>query len=124
MIFCIIRKKWLILTPEEWVRQHVIHFFLTNLSYPISAINAEVAIDIHGLNQRMDLIVYKKSKPWLLCEFKKPKLKLNQQSIDQILRYNKIYKAPFVFISNGNHHLIFETNKNEIKPLDFFPEFH
>lgn len=123
MIFCIIRKKWFILTPEEWVRQHVIHFFYTNLSYPISAINAEVAIDIHGLNQRMDLIVYKKSVPWLLCEFKKPNIGLNQESIDQILRYNNLCKAPFLFLTNGNNHLIYKSNENKIKQLDFFPEF-
>ena len=113
-IFCAYRKKWLILTPEEWVRQNTLAFLNQNLKYPIHLINTEVPIKINKLSQRMDIVIYKEAKPFILCECKKPKVKITQETLDQALRYNNILNAEWVYLTNGIQHIVAKKEKDNV----------
>ena len=104
-IFDEIRKKFIILTPEEWVRQHVVQFLQLEKNYPKSYINVEKLIKIHDLNKRYDIIVYQPNgEIFLVIECKAPEVKITQQTFDQIARYNLTLKAKFLMITNGLNH--------------------
>lgn len=104
-IFDIIRKKFILLTPEEWVRQHVIHFLITTLKYPKSHINVEKVMKINGLIKRYDIVVFDKmGQILILVECKSTEIKINQTVFDQIARYNLTLKAPFLMLTNGLNH--------------------
>ena len=110
-IFDVIRKKFVILTPEEWVRQHVIHFLIEIKNYPLSLINVEKAIDLNGTIKRYDIVVYKPNgKIQLLVECKAPKVKITQDTFDQIARYNLILKGDYLMVTNGLHHYYCQIN--------------
>ena len=79
MIFDIIRKKFVILTPEEWVRQHVIHYLVESKNYPVALIAVERDIDLYGLRRRVDVVAFdREGKPWLIIECKAPSVQLDQ----------------------------------------------
>lgn len=103
-IFCSIRKKWLILTPEEWVRQHTIQFLIQTKKYSQSAINSEVIVEITGMKKRSDVVVFAKQKPFLIVECKAPSIPITQSTFDQIARYNLKLNADFLMVSNGISH--------------------
>jgi len=104
-IFDEIRKKFIILTPEEWVRQHVVQFLLQDKSYPKSYINVEKLIKINNLNKRYDVVVYQPNGEFfLLIECKAPEVKIAQQTFDQIARYNLVLKAKYLMVTNGLNH--------------------
>jgi len=104
-IFDEIRKKFMILTPEEWVRQHVVQFLLQVKNYPKSYINAEKLIKINDLNKRYDIVVYQPNgELFLLIECKAPEVKISQQTFDQIARYNLVLKAKYLMVTNGLNH--------------------
>src|SRR5690606_5063814 len=79
-ILCSIRKKWLKLTPEEWVRQHVVRFLIEEKKYSPSAINTEITVLINGMKKRADIIVFKKEKPFLVVECKAPTITITQET--------------------------------------------
>jgi len=104
-IFDEIRKKFILLTPEEWVRQHIIQFLLQEKNYPKSHINVEKIIKINSLNKRYDIIVYEPNgELFLLIECKAPDVKISQQTFDQIARYNLVLNAKYLMVSNGLNH--------------------
>lgn len=104
-IFDEIRKKFIILTPEEWVRQHVIQYLLQDKNYPKSYINIEKLIKINSLNKRYDIIVYQPNgKIYLLIECKAPEVAITQQTFDQIARYNLVLNAKYLMVTNGLNH--------------------
>lgn len=103
-IFCSIRKKWLKLTPEEWVRQHVVRFLIEEKKYSPSAINTEIIVLINGMKKRADIIVFKKEKPFLVVECKAPTITITQETFDQIARYNLELGADFLMVTNGINH--------------------
>lgn len=103
-IFCNIRKKWLILTPEEWVRQNVIQFLIHELNYKPININSEIIVKINGLSKRVDIIVFKNAKPFIVVECKAPNIQITQETFDQIARYNMQLEAEFLMVSNGLQH--------------------
>ena len=103
-IFCPIRKKWLVLTPEEWVRQNVIQFLVHDLNFSLTAINSEIVVNINGLKKRADLIVFKKEKPFLIVECKAPQVEITQITFDQIARYNLQLDADYLMVTNGLNH--------------------
>ena len=114
-IFDEIRKKFLILTREEWVRQHVIMFLLSDKKYPKSYVNVEKLIKINALNKRYDIIVYQPNgEIYLLIECKAPEVKIGQETFDQIARYNLILKAKYLMVTNGlNHYFCEMDHENE-----------
>lgn len=103
-IFCTIRKKWLILTPEEWVRQNIVQFLIQEKNYSKSAINTEIIVEVNGMKKRADIIVFKKEKPFLIVECKAPSVLISQSTFDQIARYNLQIDADFLMVSNGLNH--------------------
>ncbi|MCU4189145.1 type I restriction enzyme HsdR N-terminal domain-containing protein [Flavobacterium sp. HXWNR29] len=104
-IFDEIRKKFILLTPEEWVRQHVIHFLLQDKKYPKSYINVEKLIKINDLSKRYDGVVFQPNgEIFLLIECKAPEVPISQQTFDQIARYNLVLKAKYLMVTNGLNH--------------------
>ncbi|MFL9843386.1 type I restriction enzyme HsdR N-terminal domain-containing protein [Flavobacterium rhizosphaerae] len=114
-IFDEIRKKFILLTPEEWVRQHVLHFLLYEKKYPRLHINAEKILKINGLTKRYDVVVYKPDgKIYLLVECKAPGVGITQTVFDQIARYNTTLNASYLMVTNGlNHYFCQMDNVNK-----------
>ena len=104
-IYDLTRKSWLLLTPEEWVRQHWIHFFLSVKGYSSSALISEQKIVLNGLTKRIDLLVTKKTQPKILIECKAPQIKLTEKTFEQTARYNSIIGAEEIILSNGLQHI-------------------
>ena len=101
-IFDIIRKKFILLTPEEWVRQHVVRFLLEEKKYPKSLVNVEKVITLNGLTKRYDIVVYNKNGGIeILVECKAPSVKIDQTTFDQIARYNMVLNANYLMVTNG-----------------------
>ena len=104
-IFDEIRKKFILLTPEEWVRQHVVQFLLQDKKYPKSYINVEKLIKINDLSKRYDGVVFQPNgEIFLLIECKAPEVPITQQTFDQIARYNLVLKAKYLMVTNGLNH--------------------
>jgi hypothetical protein len=104
-IFDVFRKKYVILTPEEWVRQHFAHFLVNQLGVPQGLMALEKKIVMNGLNRRFDIVVYSKSAlPLLIVECKASSVEISQEIFNQAARYNSVLKAPFLLITNGKIH--------------------
>ena len=104
-IFDIVRKKFIVLTPEEWVRQHVVHYFIQEKNYPLSLINVEKRITINGLTKRYDVVVFQPNgQIHILVECKAPEVHLSQNTFDQIARYNISLQANYLMVTNGKNH--------------------
>jgi predicted type IV restriction endonuclease len=103
-IFDAARRKWVRLTPEEWVRQHLMMYFHLSLEIPLSMMAVEKSISVNGLSKRFDLVVYKNSQPIMLVECKAPGVLLEQSAMDQAGRYNMVMGVPYLCISNGLSH--------------------
>lgn len=123
-IFDPIRKKWFVLTPEEWVRQHVIAYLVQTEKLPASLIAVERLIKYNKLNKRFDLLLFNKlGKPQMLIECKAPEIKLSTETLFQIATYNTLFKVPFLYITNGIHHQIFTWDASgKYVALERFPE--
>ena len=102
LIFNEIRKSWVRLTPEEWVRQHVIFFLVDQRGFPASLIAVEKEILVQGRKKRFDIVCYDEShEPFLLVECKAPEVKVNENTLAQALRYNSVLQSKYVVITNG-----------------------
>ncbi|ARV05424.1 restriction endonuclease subunit R [Polaribacter sp. SA4-10] len=115
LIFDIIRKKYMVLTPEEWVRQHFVLFLMDKKKYPSSLIAIEKQLTVNNLKKRSDILVFNsEGKPEILVECKAPKVKITQDTFDQIARYNLELKANFIIVTNGLEHFYCKMDfKNE-----------
>ncbi len=125
-IFDEIRKKFIILTPEEWVRQHVTQYLLQEKKYPKSYINVEKLIKINDVTKRYDLVVFQPDGTlFLLVECKAPEVKITQQTFDQIARYNLTLKAKYLMVTNGLNHYFCEMDFENEKYvfLEQLPDF-
>jgi len=112
-IFDVIRKKFVVLQPEEWVRQHCIQFLIQEKNFPISLINVEKVVLINGLKKRYDIVVYNPNGSLaLVVECKAPEVKITQATFDQIARYNLTLKASFLMVTNGLNHYFCTMNPN------------
>lgn len=125
-IFDVIRKKFLLLTPEEWVRQHVVNFLIEEKNYPKSLINVEKLVKVNGINKRYDVVVFRNDGSiFLLVECKAPEVNITQQTFDQIAQYNLVLKAENLMVTNGLNHYFcqmdFENEKYIF--LKKLPEF-
>jgi hypothetical protein len=124
-IFDVIRKKFVVLTPEEWVRQHLINFFITHLGYPKSLIKIETGLLYNQLQKRSDILVYDRNgKPWMIVECKSYDVELSQKSVQQASVYNTTIKAPYIAVSNGMKHVCFQMGgKGDAIQLNDFPPY-
>ena len=117
-IFDIIRKKYIRLLPEEWVRQHVIHYLINDLNYPKSLIKVESGLHYNNLEKRTDILIFNtKGKCEMLVECKSFKIKINQAAFDQLSVYNTNYESKYLLITNGINH--FCCAKNEVGGYSF-----
>lgn len=104
-IFDVIRKKFIVLTPEEWVRQHVIHYLLDYHQYSKGLIKIESGLKYNQLQKRTDILIFdRKATPFFLIECKAYDVKLNNKVIEQAAVYNKSLSAPYLMVSNGLDH--------------------
>lgn len=95
----------MVLTPEEWVRQHVVQYLLIEKQYPKSLINIEKVLKVNGLTKRYDIVVFNTDGSiFLLVECKAPEVKISQLTFDQIARYNMTMKAQYLMVTNGQNH--------------------
>ncbi|MEO9570278.1 MAG: type I restriction enzyme HsdR N-terminal domain-containing protein [Polaribacter sp.] len=105
LIFDNLRKKYLVLTPEEWVRQHFVQFLVDEKKYPTSLIAIEKQLTINNRKKRTDILIFnKEGKHDIIVECKAPKIKITQDTFDQIARYNLKLKANYLIITNGLEH--------------------
>lgn len=104
-VFDPIRRKYVALTPEEWVRQHFCSLLTKHLGYPKGLIANEIAIRLNNTSRRCDTVVYdNEAKPVMIIEYKSPEVTINQQTFDQIVRYNMVLHSRYLIVSNGLNH--------------------
>ncbi|MEJ7780640.1 MAG: type I restriction enzyme HsdR N-terminal domain-containing protein [Daejeonella sp.] len=125
-IFDEIRKKFLVLTPEEWVRQHLIQFLITYKKYPRSLIKLEGGLKLNSLQKRSDILLFNNSgEKIMLVECKAPSVKISQATFDQVARYNFIHRVKYLVVSNGLQHFCSEIDfeKRSYNFLNELPEY-
>ncbi len=125
-IFDIVRKKYLVLTPEEWVRQHFIHLMVNHLAYPKSLIKVETGLAYFKSAKRSDIMLCdREGGNFLLVECKAAEVKIDRKALNQVSVYNKELKARYVALTNGMVHFIWEyrSDENKYYQLKEFPEF-
>ena len=121
-IFDDIRKKFLVLTPEEWVRQHVVKFLIHERNYPKSLIKLEGGLKLNALQKRTDILIFNSSgKRVVLVECKAPSIPITQKVFDQIARYNFIHRTACLVVSNGLQHYCCQIDFDD-KSYQFLPE--
>ena len=121
-IFDELRKKFIILTPEEWVRQHTIQYLIQQKNYPKQLLNAEKQLKVNGLTRRYDIVAYNPDGSInLIVECKAPSIKITQDTFDQIARYNLALKAERLMVTNGLHHYFCEMDY-ELEKYHFLRE--
>jgi len=122
-IFCMIRKRWMQVTPEEWVRQNILLYLTETLQYPAPLIAVEKKIQLGELQKRFDIVVYKDEKPFVLIECKEMNVPITQKTLDQVMRYNINLRAAVCIISNGSATYGFQNNNGELSAIESFPAF-
>ena len=116
-IFCIIRKNFYLLTPEEWVRQHTLHFFIFDQKYNPRSIYVEVSLHFLKSRKRADIIVYKREYPYIIVECKSPFGRITKKNLEQIILYHMILKSSYLMITNGLKHIFYKFNGKNQKLL-------
>jgi type I site-specific restriction-modification system R (restriction) subunit len=125
-VFDPIRKVYVSLTPEEWVRQHFIHYLLTDRQVPAGLIAVEKQIKVNRLSKRCDIVVYNPNgQPLMVVECKAPKIRINQETYNQAIRYNLSLNIRYVVLTNGLNHFCFELDYDQQShvQMDHIPSF-
>lgn len=121
-IFDQLRKKWLLLTPEEWVRQNFVQYLVQVKKYPSGLVALEKNIKLGELQKRFDILVYNKQhQPWMMIECKAPAVKLDEAVLHQLLRYHIAVPAGFLLITNGDLTYGWEKTKEGLVLIDDLP---
>lgn len=121
-IFDNLRKKWLLLTPEEWVRQNFIRYLVLVMNYPASLIAVEKEIRLGELRKRFDILVYNSDhQPWMIVECKGKHIPLTETVIGQVLRYNMSVPVSYLVITNGDYTYGWERRDGDAQLLDDLP---
>jgi len=126
LIFDSIRKKYIVLTPEEWVRQNFIRYLIEEKGYPASLIAVEKKVDVNLLPQRSDIVLYNgNANPVMIVECKSAKIKITQDVFNQVARYNMKLRVPFLVVSNGLRHFCcyMDYEKKSFRFLEDIPEY-
>ena len=123
-IFCIIRKKWLVSTPEEWVRQNFLLYITEVLQYPPSLIAVEKKIELGELTKRFDILVYdQQHKPHIIVECKSMQITLTEQVLHQALGYYTVIQSTYLVITNGPSSYLFERKNDSLGVIISLPSF-
>ena len=121
-----VRKRWVALTPEEWVRQHTIRLMHDRYGYPLELMQVEGAISLNGMTRRCDIVVYDTDgKPQMIVECKKPEVGITQKVCDQACRYNTVLRVPYLLLTNGRQMVIVaaDLDKGVLTQLPDVPLF-
>lgn len=120
-IYDLVRKTWVLLTPEEWVRQHWVHYFHLVKGRNLSALILEKKIILNGTTKRIDLLVTEKTVGKILVECKAPKIKLTEKTFEQTARYNSVLRVEEIILSNGLQHIFakFSLENYIFEPFEF-----
>ena len=122
-IFDEVRKRWVILTPEEWVRQNFLQYLIRVKNYPATLIAIEKEIKLGELKKRFDIVVYDtSSQPCMIIECKEMKVDLSKHVLDQVLRYNITMQVPYLVITNGSYCRAFKCVNNQLEELTELPD--
>jgi hypothetical protein len=123
-IFDEVRKKWVVLTPEEWVRQNFLQYLMQVKNYPASLIAVEREIVLADTKKRFDIVVYNKNhQPYIIVECKEMNVELDSKTLDQVLRYNVSLQVDFLVITNGSYCFAFSTVGGIMKTVEAVPAF-
>jgi len=123
-IWDVVRRKYVIVTPEEWVRQHFINFLISYHHIPRTLLRVEGGLKVNNMLKRSDLLVLdRRGNSWMLVECKSPKIKLTQDAFVQTFNYNKTHQAPYVALTNGLTHLICNVETGKPDLLTDFPAY-
>lgn len=125
-VFDPIRKKWVVLTPEEHVRQYMISYLITHLNYPASLISVEKKIIVAGLPKRFDIVIYSRDNhaPWMLIECKAPDVLLTENTLHQLLNYHNTMQCSYWVLTNGHQTYCADaTIQTSIKWMDTLPSY-
>ena len=121
-----IRKKWVRLTPEEWVRQHFVQFLINQKGYPKSLIKLEGGLKLFGKARRTDIVVFNtRGERILIIECKAPSVKITQKTFDQVARYNMVHQVSMLGVSNGlvHYYCSIDTNEKHYRFIEELPAF-
>ena len=121
-----IRRKYVVLTPEEWVRQHFIHYLINDFKYPKSLFRVESGLKYNNMSKRSDIVIHnRQGNAWMLVECKSPDIKLTQKAFNQVAVYNMTIGAKYLAVTNGMAHYCCEakTAEQEAAFLTEFPQF-
>ena len=121
LVFDEVRRRWVTLSPEEWVRQNFLQYLIRVKHYPPSLISVEKIIKLGELTKRYDIVVYKDNKPWMVVECKETNTPLSTAVIEQILRYNMALSVQYLVVTNGNQSFGYEVYENSFVELDELP---
>lgn len=117
-IFDFLRRKYVTLTPEEWVRQHFVHYLVEQKHYPKALLGNEIELRLGQKRLRCDTLLYtREMKPRMIIEYKAPTIQLQQKTFDQISVYNLLLKVDYLVISNGLHHYCCKMDYEQQKYL-------
>ena len=121
-IFDEFRKRWVVLTPEEWVRQNFLQYLTQIKKHPASLIAIEKEIKLGDLKKRFDIVVYdRNSKPWMIIECKEMNVALDKKVLDQVLRYNLAMQVPYLVITNGNYCMAITFENDNMVEIEALP---
>lgn len=122
-IFDELRKQWVRLTPEEWVRQNMLQYLVQVKKYPASLIAIEKEIAVGELKKRFDILVYKDAHPWMIIECKEMNVAMDEAVLKQVLNYNIRLQTPFVVITNGTNTYGFALQNATMQQIQELPGF-
>jgi hypothetical protein len=124
-VFDPVRKKWLVLTPEEHVRQYMLHYLTGVIQYPASLVAVEKSIKVGNVNKRFDIVVYDRShKPWMLVECKAPGVPVSEKTLQQLLNYQRTVQCNYWLLTNGHQTYCADAcDVQHIKWLDSLPAY-
>ncbi len=124
-VFDPIRKKWVVLTPEEHVRQYVIQYMIISMNYPASLLAVEKTIQVGTLNKRFDIVVYdREHRPWMLVECKAPEVPVTENTLHQLLNYQQRIQGIYWLLTNGHQIFCADARDTEnIRWMDSLPQY-
>ena len=122
VIFDTLRRRYVALTPEEWVRQHFVHFLSDYKGYPMALMANEIQIRLNNTIKRCDTVLYRRNlTPQMIMEYKAPHINISQTTFNQIMRYNLVMKVDYLIVSNGIQHYCCKIDYR-LKTHTFLPD--
>lgn len=124
MVFDAVRNMFVVLTPEEWVRRHLVEFLINSCNVPLRSIVEEYPVEFNSMAQRADVVVMSsEAQPLILAECKAPEITINQDTLLQASRYNAVVQAQYIIITNGLKHYCYELSVEGYRQMNCFPKF-